>query len=73
MMLIELKHYLKRVKKANLGQLCQQFKAEPAFIRMLLEQWIGKGKVRKADAIPGCGTLCVKCLPDVVEIYEWVE
>lgn len=72
MVLIELKHYLKKVKKANLAQLCQHLNTEPDFTRLLLQQWVGKGKVRKAMAGAGCGIRCAKCLPEVVEIYEWL-
>ncbi len=72
MILIELKDYLKRVKAANLAQLCQQFRAEPEFTRLLLAQWMAKGKVRKAEKLPGCGTSCAKCPSEMTEVYEWI-
>jgi len=72
MMLTQLKAYLSQVKVANLTQLCQKFNTEPEFTRLLLQQWIAKGKVRKADKLPGCGSRCLKCAPETVEIYEWI-
>jgi len=72
MMLTELKRYLSQVKVANLAQLCRQFSTEPEFTRLLLEQWIGKGKVRKANKLPGCGTSCAKCPAEMTEVYEWI-
>lgn len=72
MMLTEVKGYLCQVKTANLAQICQHFKTEPSFMRLLLAQWISKGKVRKAEKLPGCGTKCIKCLPEAIEIYEWI-
>lgn len=73
MMLLELKRYLSQVKAANLQQLCQHFNTEPEFTRLLLQQWIKKGKVRKAEPLPGCGSSCNKCSPLVTEIYQWVD
>jgi putative ferrous iron transport protein C len=73
MMLTELKRYLSQVKVANLAQLCRQFKTEPEFTRLLLQQWINKGKVRKAAKLPGCGSSCAKCLPEFTEVYQWLD
>ncbi len=73
MILKQLKVYLKQRKVATLGQLSQHLQTEPEFTRRLLATWIAKGKVRKLDKIPGCGSRCNKCLPEHIETYQWVD
>lgn len=73
MILNELKLYLSHCKVANLAQLSQHLQTEPEFTRVLLERWIAKGKIRKLEKLPGCGSRCSKCLPQVTEVYQWIE
>ena len=72
MNLVEIKHYLMRVKISSLAGLCAYFKAEPDNLRQLLNHWLRKGCVKQCMQTPACGTACGKCAPAKTEIYEWV-
>jgi len=72
MILSEIKRYLMKHKRVTLGDLAVHFDSEPDAMRGMLEQWIRKGKVLKAEFQGTCGSTCSKCCCDsAVEIYEW--
>lgn len=73
MILSDLKKYLSEVKAANLFDLSKRFDIDSAVARSMLEHWIRKGKVRKAEKISGCGSKCAKCDPAMTEVYQWIE
>lgn len=71
-MLIAIKHYLSHKRTVNLKELSLHFKKQPDMMRLLLQHWIRKGKVKRAPNPVGCGTRCQSCLPGIAEVYEWV-
>lgn len=73
MILADIKYYLKEHTRASLADLSVHFDAEPDSMRGMLDQWIGKGKVRKLRTEWGCKKGCCQCDPMTLEIYEWVH
>ncbi len=71
MILIELKHYLSEKKRVSLNELAYHFDTTPEAIRGMLEHWIRKGKIRRAEG--ACGKSGCHCHldPATLEIYEW--
>jgi putative ferrous iron transport protein C len=73
MILPDIKHYLMGRKRATLGDLAIHFDTEPEAMRGMLEQWVRKGRVTRAEVTPRCRHGCSKCCDAAVfEIYEWV-
>lgn len=72
MSLLEIKKYLMQVKIANLASLCTYFNCDSELLRNMLGHWVRKGCVRQFSKTAACGGKCMKCLPAVTEIYEWV-
>ncbi|MCD6039200.1 MAG: hypothetical protein K0S27_600 [Gammaproteobacteria bacterium] len=72
MNLLDLKHYLMRVKMASLSSLCSYFNGDEELIRQMLRHWVRKGKVRQCKKAANCGVQCMQCRPSFTEIYEWV-
>ena len=72
MNLVELKKYLMAVKIASLTKICEHFHVDAGLLRNMLAHWLHKGCVRKFTQAPACGKTCMKCVPPLVEIYEWV-
>jgi len=73
MSLLEIKNYLMQVKIASLAKLCAHFNCESELLRNMMMHWTRKGCIRKFTQEPGCGKTCMKCVPQTVEIYEWIE
>ncbi len=73
MNLIDIKNYLKQVKIVTLATLCEHFKCDSDVLRNMMAHWMRKGCIRKFTKEPGCGKTCMKCVPQTVEIYEWIE
>ncbi|MEO8402429.1 MAG: FeoC-like transcriptional regulator [Gammaproteobacteria bacterium] len=73
MNLIEIKNYLMRVRIASLSSLCVYFNCDSDLLRCMLSHWTKKGCVRKFAKSEACGGACVKCGPQMMEIYEWLE
>lgn len=72
MNLLDLKHYLTRVKIASLANLCSYFNCDSDLLRQMLGHWIRKGKVKQCKKTSNCGVKCTQCSTLVTEIYEWV-
>jgi putative ferrous iron transport protein C len=72
MSLLEIKKYLMQVKLTSLAGACAYFNAEPTLLRQMLGHWIRKGCIRQCMKTAACGSSCVKCSPELTEIYEWV-
>lgn len=71
MSLIAIKEHLQQVKIASLGALAFYFKTDAETMRCMLDHWVRKGKVRKCNKTPACGSKCFKCEAPVIEVYEW--
>jgi len=74
MILTELKHYLSEKKRISLNELAYHFDTTPEAIRGMLEHWIRKGKIRRAEGVSACGKSGCHCHldPAILEIYEWI-
>jgi len=71
MILLELRDYLKTVKRAALPDLALHFDTDAGVLRDLLRRWEKRGDVLKLDAIsPKCGS-CQACGAVGLEIYVW--
>ncbi|MBE9548649.1 MAG: FeoC-like transcriptional regulator [Proteobacteria bacterium] len=71
MILLELRDYLKTVKRAALPDLATHFDTDAGVLRDLLRRWEKRGDVLKLDAIsPKCGS-CQACGAADLEIYIW--
>lgn len=73
MSLLDIKHYMSKVRMASLASLCTVFKTEPDSLRCLLEHWVKKGKIRQCMKKPACGSKCFRCPTTDIELYEWVD
>ncbi len=73
MILSDLRNYLQEKHRVALIDLVNHFDMEADAIRGMLGKWITKGKVRKLNNDPSCGTSCCKCDQAVTEIYEWTD
>ena len=72
MNLLEIKKYLMQVKIASIAKLSAHFGCDSEVLRSMMTHWLRKGCVRKFMQTPACGKTCMKCMPAVIEIYEWV-
>lgn len=72
MSLIDIKKYLMQVKIVSLASISVYFNVEPNLMRDMLNHWIRKGCVKQCLRTNSCGTKCVKCKPELTEIYEWL-
>ncbi len=73
MIFSDLRGYLQQQRRATLNELTLHFRVEADALRGMLGKWISKGKVRKIEPGPGCGSHCCKCDPGLTEIYEWLD
>jgi predicted ArsR family transcriptional regulator len=72
MILSDIKRYLKKHRRATLGDLANHFDTEPEAMRGMLEQWIRKGRVLKSELQASRNKSCSKCCDgSAMEIYEW--
>ncbi|HSW69000.1 MAG TPA: FeoC-like transcriptional regulator [Gammaproteobacteria bacterium] len=72
MNLLEIKTYLKEVKIASIAKLSAHFNCDSDVLRNMMMHWVRKGCIRKFMKEAECGKTCMKCMPQTVEIYEWV-
>lgn len=70
-MLLAIKDYMTTKKIANLQELSLHFKKQPDTMRCMLQHWIRKGKICRADKPAGCGVKCQMCKPSIAEVYSW--
>ncbi len=72
MILLELRDYLKVVKRAALPDLARHFDVDASLIRDLLLRWEKRGDVsRLVGGVPAkCGS-CQACGAAELEIYTW--
>ena len=72
MILTQIRDYLKQQGQAPLRDMAITFDMDPDALRPLLAHWISKGRIRKLPAGSPCPGGCSACLPDSVEIYQWL-
>ncbi len=72
MSLLDIKHYLSRVKVASLANLSAYFNYDAEMLRNMLKHWERKGCVRKCMKTSACGSSCHQCSFATTELYEWV-
>ncbi len=74
MSLLVLKKHLQILSRASsVQELAVHCGVEPSMIRQLLQHWLRKGAVKRIGKTNSCGTRCHKCLPDTIEMYEWIH
>jgi len=66
---LDIKHYLKEHKVANLQELSLHFQRDPEIMRDMLSHWLRKGVICRAPKPAGCGVSCGQCKPSVAEVY----
>lgn len=75
MILSDLRDYLAEHKRASMADMVNHFGVDPDALLGMLEQWEGKGRVRRIDAASAdpraCGS-CTVCADGDPRIYEWV-
>jgi len=72
MILLELRDYLKTVKRAALPDLARHFDADASLIRDLLQRWEKRGEVsRLKSEVPAKCSSCQACGAADLEIYIW--
>jgi|APTNR8051073442_1049403.scaffolds.fasta_scaffold04533_7 hypothetical protein len=72
MILTDVRQYLCAHGRASLTDLSHRFDVEPEALRTMLDVWVGKGRVRRLDAGPACGSCC-GCAETPAEVYVWVN
>lgn len=72
MILTQVRDYLKQKGQAPLRDMALEFGMDQEALRPIIEQWIDKGKVRKLPQGTACGGGCNSCMPETIELYEWV-
>ncbi len=70
-MLVDLRNYLLERRRVSLRDLAWHFGVEPDAMRGMLEHWIRKGKIKREESCPPCGSGCCNCAPDLTEFYVW--
>ena len=80
-LLLEIKNYFLRVKKASLDNLSKEFNLDIEILENMLSLWIKKGCLKKVSNEKDCASRCSSCqlgcftakkIPSF-EVYEWVE
>lgn len=75
-MLSEIRRYLTERGRAPLSDIALRLGVPPDAARAMLEQWMRKGRVCRADAAAcggGCAKGCGHCPQSAAsEIYQWV-
>ncbi len=69
--LIAIKHYLQGKGLVAMKDVALHFNQNADTVRPLLDIWVSKGKVKRAET-KACGKGCCKCDPATLELYEWV-
>ena len=73
MILSEVRDYLRAHKRATLGDLALHFDVPHEAMRGMVEQFVGKGRVRPLTFEATCNTACpTACDDTAMTIYEWV-
>jgi putative ferrous iron transport protein C len=72
MNLLDIKSYLMQVKITSLSAICAHFNCDAEMLRCRIMHWVNKGSVRCFKKTSACGGSCMKCIPAITEIYEWV-
>ncbi len=69
MILVNLKAYIQKHHAVSLFELTQAFGVQADALRPMLNIWINKGVISKANKTPQCGSRCLKCEPTLTEMY----
>lgn len=72
MILITLKQYLIQRRHVTMQNLINHFKLDPEILRDMLNLFIRKGHLKKKQKTNACGSKCIKCHPNMIEVYEWL-
>lgn len=73
MLLLELKNFLKAQRLVSMADLVKNFNHDPDHLRIMLQHWVHKKKLRQLNKTSLCQTKCVKCDPLTIELYEWLD
>lgn len=73
MILSRVSEYLRTHRQASLQDMSIGLNADAQALRGMLDVLQNKGRVRKLPSGTACASGCVKCKPDTVELYAWVN
>lgn len=74
MTLSDLKAFMVERRRASLNEISIHFGTSASAARLMLDQWIAKGRIRQLEIMGGCGkvgTGCA-CKHKPSEVFEWV-
>ena len=71
MILSRLSAYLRERRRASVADLALALESSPEALGAMLDTLERKGRIRKIQSAPGCGSSCCKCNPATVTVYEW--
>jgi hypothetical protein len=71
MMLSRLSTYLRERRRASVADMALALESTPEALGPMLDTLERKGRVRRIEGEPGCGSTCCKCDPATVALYEW--
>jgi len=71
MMLSRLSTYLRERRRASVADMALALESTPEALGPMLDTLERKGRVRRIDGEPGCGSTYCKCDPATVALYEW--
>lgn len=72
MTLTDIREYLSKAGSASLKEITAHFKAEPALVESMLDQWILKGRVVARQKDIFSTACCGKCGGAGHIQYEWI-
>ena len=72
MSLKELQDFVFNFQRVSLAEMKLYLQIDGDTIRSMLNSLITKGQVQRSPMADKCQT-CLKCEPDELEFYEWVE
>ena len=71
-MLLELRNYIQRHHIVSNEQLSREFRIAAEALAPMLDIWINKGLIRKANPKENCGSSCKSCHTTRIDYYELI-
>lgn len=72
-MLSRLSNYVRERRRVNVADMALALESTPEALVPMLDTLERKGRVRKIEGAPGCGSTCCKCDSAKVVVYEWAH
>ncbi|MBP6917647.1 MAG: hypothetical protein KBB94_01880 [Legionellaceae bacterium] len=71
-MLLAIRNFIQAHRVVSSEQLSREFRVAEDALSPMLEIWINKGEVRKANS-KSCGSSCQSCHAKQINYYEWIS